>query len=547
MAKRSGKRLRPIALRDIDKTALSLVFATLFYVMARAAVVARTGVAGAAYIFSAYQILLSFLLIFPLPLSETLVELIPIRHSQGRYKNGKHLFHAGILQACIYAVIVIIAWCVFSEKISLKYLLGRYNSFSMLLLIGVFVFDLAMLVVRGYLDALYEKCFGYLLLIRQIVSYVMVLFLADFFKKTGTQVSLLLKNNEVRYAYSAAGVALGLVITALIGFLLYFFAYLKSRGLIMKGIAADGYKYGENSLSVLMGSALPLCITGASISAAGVFLMGRYFSLMREAGSMSLISYQWGIYTGICRTCMLFVLGIALFLMMSSFRELRAAIMHQEYPEVRFRLQGLFRLGMMLAFLFSAILVSCASAIVKGFFSTDSLLAVRLLRLTAVILPPAVYAVMSSVAIYAEKRTMRVAIHIIFSLGVSMLLWRFCLPAFGISIYGVIFAEWIFTLLLAVANFIHLKMSVGLFISRYDQLLGVAIGFVLTLGIGFALRFLLGLFLGAWPVTILTGIVCFIVMLWCCCFFGSMQKYILKSIPLGNVLRRLGRRLGALR
>jgi len=546
MSKRNGKKSR-IGLKGSDTGALCMIAAAVLYVIARATVVSRTGIAGAAYIFSAYQILLTFLLLFPLPLSETLADLIPARIAQGRYKNGKHLFNAGVVQAIFYAVIVVIAWLVLSERISLKYLLGRYNTFSMLFLIIVFVFDLAMLTVRGYLNPLYEREFGFLLMIRQGVGLVMVIFLADFFKKTGTQVSALLKNNEVGYAYSAAGVALGLVITAFSGAFLYISVYIRSHHMIRKGIQADGYKYGENSFGIVLSSAFPLCITGAAISAAGLLLMGRYFSLMHENGGMSLISYQWGLYTGICRSSMLFPMALALFIMMSSFREVRQAVLQQEYAEVRFKLQGLFRMGLMIAVLFSALFLSCAGVIVKGFFGVSSLLAVRLLRMTALLLPPAVYAIMSSLAIHAEKRTLRVALHIVFALGVAMLLWRVCLPVFGITIYGVLFAEFIFTVILSAANFIHLRISVGLFISRFDALLGIVIGFGAALGVGFLLSFLLGLFLPAILVALITAAVCFLIVFWSCCFFGSMQKHILKNLPLGQPLRRLARKLGAMR
>ncbi len=522
-----------------------VVLAVFFSVLTRCVVVRRTGVQGSAYFFAAYDVLVFLLLFFPAGISSTVREQFGKRFENGFFRNAKRIFNAAVIALFFYLIVVVLLWWQLSEMISEFFLLGKTNTLPLMWLLPVFVVDGLTLLLRGFLDGEMEtSASSIVFLIRQFTTFVFVLIFAGVFHEDGTNVSKLFRNEEVKYVYGAAGVAIGFLIGAVVGLIVYFGIYFKHLTYLQRQVDRDQNRRRENSNGILFTYASSAAI--AYIGMYGMTFLTQTLTMRHFRVEAELVnSYQWGIFEGICQTTGAFPLLLILLLHLGDARQITRANQTGDYHEVRIKCQSLTEFSMLISFFFASFHIAAAGVITKGLFGMDSVMAVRMLRYSSIANLFLSYALVTCLQLLFMQQKAKVAIHSIGAMIVgSAVLWGL-LPKEKLGIYAIFVAETIFSLILIVSNLVVLNRKIRF---RADSkyfiwpcILGLISGAVSLL-----LTVLFGLFLPPLVSVILIFPLSLLAYFIAGCKTGEITEYTFYGIPLGEQMERFGRMIRVL-
>ena len=559
MSESKKKKRRPaLQLPHLENENLICFFVFLgvvFSVLTRCVVVHRTGVQGSAYFFAAYEVLVFFMLFFPVGVSGTIREQFGQRFESGFYRNAKRIFNAAVVALFFYIVVVAVLWWQLSEGASEFLLLGKTNSLPLMWLLPVFVVDVLTLLFRGFLDGeseasagnvvLASSASGVVFLIRQAATFIFVLIFAGVFHEDGSNVSRLFRNEEVKYVYGAAGVAIGFLLGAIVGLVFYLLIYFKRLRVLQRQVDRDPNRRRENSNGILFTYASTASC--AYMGMYGIIFLAQIFAMHHYRAEGELIqSYQWGIFEGICMTAITFPLLLIFFMHLRDAKQITRAIRLGDNHEVRIKCQSLTDVSMTMTFFLSAFSFAATKCITKGIYGIDSVMAVRMLRCSSVTVLFLAYAFITSLQLLFMQQKTRVAMH---SFG-AMIVGAGCLwaliPEKRLGIYAIFIALVVFSVVLSALNLLIMNRKIRFRMDFIKHFVWPLICSLVAGALAYLLQLLFGLFLPAILASILIFLISFLVYFVVSCKTGLITEYTFYGIPLGEKLERFGRILKVL-
>ena len=543
---KSKKTKRKIALPTFDSenaTPVCVLLGVCFTFLTRLVVVNRTGIQGSGYFFAAYEFLLFILLFFPAGVSAAVREQFGKRFESGFYRNAKRIFNAAVVALFFYVIVIALLWWRLSELISEVLLLGKTNTLPLLWLLPVFAVDGLTLLLRGFLDGESESsATGVVFMLRQAATFVFVLIFAGVFNGDGTNVSKLFRNEEVKYVYGAAGVAIGFLIGAVIGLAAMLAIYFKRLGFLQRQVGRDQNRRRENSNGILFANATSASLAYTALY--GMIFVTQLFAMYHYRSEAELVqSYQWGILQGICRTTAILPLLLVFMMHLGDARQITLSMLRGDAHEVRIKCQSLTEFSMLITFFFACFTFAAADAICKGCFGVDSVMAVRMLRYESVTVLFVVYALSTSLQMLFMQKKSKVGLHALCALLVGAILLWLLLPSGRLGIYAVFPVMIVSSLILIFLNLLVLNRKIRLRADVKSQVFWPLVSGIISGAAALLLGILFGLVLPAFVTVLIVFPISFVVYFIVGCKTGTITEYTFYGIPLGQYLERFGHML----
>ncbi|MBR1471688.1 MAG: hypothetical protein IJ600_08615, partial [Lachnospiraceae bacterium] len=447
----------------------------------------------------------------------------------------------------LYIIICITLGFQLSLPITETMQLGKKSVLPFRWLLPLLAIDSLTLLFRGFLDTDEEAGISRgILLLRQAATLLFVSIFARIFHDDGAHVSKLFMNREVEYVYGAAGVAVGYLLGAAVGLILYIMFYFKALHRMQSSVNADRISKRENSNAIMGNNALIISLAFAGMY--GMHFLAQLLAMrMYRNEGMLAGSYQWGIYSGVCCTISVIPVLLVILIHMGSSRQLALGMRQGDAHEVRIKCQGLSDVSMLLTFFFMAFHFAAAKSIAIGLFGTESALAVRLIRYSSVAIVFTVYALNTSLELFFMQKRSELVLHALAALIAGGVVTGLLISPQRLGIYAVILGKTVFALVLSMTNQVTLIRKLRLRPDWQGTFLWPFVYGLISGAVALLLTLLLGLFLPHLVVVILVFPISFLICFAIACIRGGITVYALSSLPLGDFFIQLGRMLTVLR
>lgn len=527
---------------QLYRTCIVLIIAFYFYL--KIFITSRIGLNGSAYLSSALQFIIIFIVLLPFGLNNILYKLLKQKIATAQFGNARRLIYSSFMIVTIYSIIVSLIILVANNNISKEILINKSSSFCLLFLLPtVFISGLSS-VCKSYIRAT-NAVLNLLVLeiVEKILIILSVIICCNIFTNYGEKVSLVLISPEYKYAFGAAGAALGISIGTFLGFLLYFGTYiLGSKNLKRNDMTKrvdDIYDIINWLRAELFKNIAPFFFIILYLVITQTF----FFRKMEAIGMSDLSTYQWGTIGGI----LLNILAVpSMWIMVKTYvikDSLASARSDNNISELRIKIVEIIEdLAKYLIPLTIFVLIS-APYFIRGFMQVDSDLAVKVLRLGSIacITVPLTIALIN--IIQAFNRPMRIILNGIISLFLGIAILILLVIVLKTNLYGIVFSLVLASGIFAVLNFYTLRDLTKIRL-KFNKILVLPLICSLVSGvIVFLLSLLLNLFLPAVLICIFS-LICFVLITFIAYGkTGVINEYGLRDAFLGNVFVSLGRSL----
>ncbi len=543
MKRRRNKKHKRAILLEEKVIKLVNILTVLCFMLTGVFVVRRCGLEGSSFFFGAMVIYIFALLIYPIPLSESLYEAVRRRKETENYRNSKRIFNFGIVSCVAYVILAVLILLLAGKGISTLMLAGKSNRLVLGLLTGCLFSDSLMLLISDYDAAMRDMSHrSIVLFVRSVTALIMVMIFSRYFYERGKSVSRFLGNETPGQAYLASGAALGFLISSVIALVICIMLYLTVRDSFEKMINSDKSSRIEDGYMVLS-NVWPYSIFLISFFLFDVLLWLIYKAALIKSGQEMLFTYHMGIYHGIVIMTLLLPAALIYIFIQPRMDELKKALKGEYLHEVNSECRMLTKTSMLICFAFSGVFAALSPVICKGLYSSDSVLAEKALVFGLIMLPFMIYALVSCIFLVMLKRYMTLVMHALVSAVPSLVLVYVLISSGKILLMGVLTALMIFQVLLAVFNHMHLFKYMKFRFNLRDYLIVPLAAALLSLVLCFILRLVFSLFLPPLICFLLCAAIGFLAYFLFICIGGSVNKYRLKELTGGELLYKLVRKL----
>ncbi|MCR4585099.1 MAG: oligosaccharide flippase family protein [Lachnospiraceae bacterium] len=540
--KRKKKQINIINLED-EVIRLINIVTVLCLVLTGTVIVRKCGLEGSTFFFGAMTVYLLLLLIYPIPLSESLYEAVRRRKETENYRNSKRIFNFGVVSTVAYLILAVLLIFILGRFICEYMLAGKSNMLALALLTGSLIFDSLILLITDYDASMKDMTHRSIILFaRSISSLVTVLIFSRYFNERGKNVSRFLGNETPGQAYLASGAAMGMLISAAMAFVICFVLYLAVRESFERMINSDRSSRIEDGY-MLLKSVWPFSLALLSFFLFDLLLWPVYKGALVKSGQDMLFAYHMGIYNGIVLLGMLFPAALVFIFLQPRMDELKKALKGEYINEVNSECRMLTKTAMLIAFAFSGVFFALAPVICTGVFNCDSVLAKKGLEFGMIILPFMIYALVSSMYLVMIKRYMTLIMHTLISAAPSLILAFILCSSGKILLMGILTSFLISQLMLALFNHMHLYKYMKFRFNLRDYLVVPLAAALISMVLCFILRIVFSLFLPPLICFLLASVIGFFVYFILICLGGSVNKYRLKELTGGKILYRIVKKL----
>ncbi len=513
-----------------------------------AVIVSKNGLQGASYFFTVFDLIMILMVSVPYTLKSVIASLVYKRVEQRQYRNAKSVLNAGLLIAILYSIAVILLACVFANSLSQSVLIGPKSYLTLIILNCAIFFYSISCTLKGYFEGM-GGMFPLLVasLTGQLVMAIATAIFSGVFTAKGIKAANVLGTQETRYAYGAAGAAVGVAIGIVAVCILMLFMYQLYSNYFRKLMKRDTVKRRTDTVDIVIHLVMQVLPVAGSYFAAllcPVIDQIIFFRTGELRGETIMLTYQWGAYAGIFRGVLFLPLLIVLALTAIEKRKLSIGYHSGDIHEVRIKIHGIIRDNMIVALFFMAMALVMADKIIAGFFLVESALAVRLVRLGCI-----------AIVLLAMTVTLLVILPAI-DMSLASLLTGICaLVANGVTAYITVsrFSMGIYGILLSVIVFGAVYVLLGMFFlhqavrGRMDirkTLYFPVASFMITVIVMLLLSLLFGLFCPPIVNVIVTSLLSFPVYFIALAKFEVISAYSVSEFPFGGLLLRFGKLLG---
>ncbi len=410
------------------------------------------GYYGAAYgIYSMLLIMSSYSL--PVAVSKMVASRIAVR----RYRNTMRILKASLFYATVAGGLCFCIMWFGADFFAVEILKMPYCSFALRALAPT-VWIMAYLgVFRGYFQGhstMTPTAFSQI--VEQIVNAAVSLAAARVLFDIGLKSNLVYGTTEYSYAFGAVGATLGTgagALTALVCFLLLFFS---GRRAIRRRLRIDrsGRLESYRSISRVMAlTILPILISSTIYNSGTVIDNIVFGQVMDGMGAQADIAVQWGVYSG--RYHLLFNIPVAIANALSSslIPSLSMAMAERNRSQILSRTALAIRFSMIIA-IPSAVGLAVLAEPISGllFSGMDNTMLIDMLRYGSAAVVVFSLSTVTNGVLQGINRMEAPMINAGISMVIHVILLYGMLKVFKLGIYGVLYANIIFALLVCIMN-----------------------------------------------------------------------------------------------
>lgn len=542
--KRQKRQKKNFNLSENEVINLSLFFIIAFYFYLRVFMISRIGLNGISYLASALDFLILFILLIPFALNNILSRLIRNKLRVGQFANTKRLIYSGFILVSVYSIIISLIILFAKEAVIKELLINKSSTFCLLFLLPTIFISSISAICKSFIRATGAITNLLILeIIEKIFMIISTMVCTNLFVNYGDKVSHVLVSPEYKYVFGAAGAALGISIGMLIGLLFYFFMYANGARSLNRNDNVKKVDDIYDIFNILKTDLLKFVAPFFFIILYLVIGQTFFFRQMEILGKADLTTYQWGTVGG----CLLTILIIPCIWFMSKtymIRELLySAVRNDDRAEVRIAISELLENLLSYLIPFAVFVFITASYFTKGFLLIDSDLAVRIIRIGAVlcITIPLIIACIN--VLQAIGKPMMVILNGIITLilGVASLILFVSILKMGI--YGVVFSYIISSIIYLFLNISSIRKSTRVSFNLVNMFIYPIAASLIAGIITFLIGLLLNLFLPATIIQISCLIVFVFITFIAYAKTNIVTAYKLESTFLGSFFISLGKGL----
>lgn len=513
-----------------------------------AMIVSQNGLQGSAYFFTAADLILILMVSLPYTLKSVIASLVYKRVEQRQYRNAKSILNAGLLISILYSIATILLLYIFADALCQSVLIGPKSYLTLVILSCTILFYSISCTFNGYFEGM-GGSFPLLTttLTGKLVMAVAAAIFSGIFMTRGIKAANVLGTQETRYAYGAAGAAIGVSIGAAAACVLMIFMYRLYGNYFRKLLKRDTVKRRTDTVDIviqLVMQVLPMAGSYFVVLLYPVIDQIIFFRTGELHGETVMLTYQWGAYAGIYRGVLFLPLLIVLTLTATERRRLSIGYHSGDIHEVRIKIHGIIRDNMIISLFFMALTLVMADKIIAGFFLAESALAVRLLRMGCIAMVLLAMAVTLLVVLPAINMSFAALLTGILALAANGITAYITVNRLSMGIYGIMLSVIVFGIVYTLLGFIFLHQAVRGRMNIRKLLYFPLASSIITMVVMILLSLLFGLFLPPIVNVIVTALLSFLVYFIALAKFDVISAYSVSAFPFGSLMLKLGKLIG---
>ena len=509
---------------------------------------------GVSYYSTANEIYSIVLMIssFSLPLAVS--KLMSERIHKGEMRNANKVFLCAVRFAVVTGAALSLLTYIFAGVLSkyvMNFELAKYG--LRVLAPAIFIFAITG-TFRGFFQG-YSNMVPTAVsqIIEQLVNAVVSIVCADIMFSYGLRLASEEGNDLLGPAWGAAGGTFGTVASVTVALIFMMVVYTGFRKTLNKQIRRDHTGKTESSVKIyriLIATILPIVLSTLIYNISNVLDQGIFNAILKGQGyTESQYGTIWGIYTGKFRVLMNVPLSIASCLGPAVVPSLTAAIANRNKKEAVKKVSMSIRFTMLLTIPCALGMAALGGPIVQMLFHPESGLPLAAGIMQAGALMIIVYALstLTTAILQGLGKLRDPLIHC----GIALVLHTVCLVVlmrnFNLNIYGVIYANIFFAVIVCVLN----ALSIKRYLSYRQEILRTfvvptLVSIIMAFG-AYGVYSLFHMFMGNTISTIIAIAVAVVLYGVGLVAFHGITIEELASMPKGNMIIKMFRKLGLLR
>ncbi len=504
---------------------------------------------GNGYYASAYYIYNIMLLISSYSLPLAISKVVSARLSRRQYRNARKVFRGGLLFATITGGIAGLI-VLFGADLLAEFLTEPLSAIALRIFAPTLLIVAIMGVFRGYFQGMGNMVpTAVSQIIEQIINAVISIIAAKSLFDYGKKTAAILRNEDLSYAYGAAGSTLGTSVGAFSALLFLVVLYFMVAGRLTKKYDTDESSYEESYgevMALIMLTVFPVILSTAIYNINDI--LDNYFfnSIMSYKGLGSEKTAIWGIYTGKAKLLLNVPIALANSISASAVPALASCIASDNMKGARKRISAAMRFTMIISFPCAVGLFVLADPIINLLFSGETVLAAALMRAGAVTVMTYSVSTLSNGMLQGIGR-MNIPVR---NAVISLILHLASLIALmyytDLGIYAVVISPVVFSLSMCFLNSFSLRRAVAYRQEKGRTFIIPAVSAGIMGVVIFVIWKLLSFFTGYLLQTLLPIAVGIAVYFICILKFGAVREDELYDIPMGGRLVRVAKSFGFL-
>lgn len=420
---------------------------------------------GNGYYGAAFNIYSTLLIMSSYSLPVAVSKMVASRLAVGQYRNAGRILKASLIYATIAGGACFCLMWFGADYFADKVLKMPFSSYALKTLAPTIWVMAYLGVLRGYFQGHSTMVPTALSqIVEQIVNAVVSLLAASTLFGLGVKSNLVYGETEYSYAFGAAGGTMGTGAGALAAFLLFLFFMARQRPVNRRNLLRDrsGRTESYGSISVVMAmTILPILISSTIYNSGTVIDNVVFGQVMANSGNQADIASMWGVYSG--RYHLLFNIPVAIANALSSslIPSLSMAMAEKNRRKVLTRISMAIRFSMIIA-IPSAVGMTVLAAPISNllFSSMDNTVLIRMLLYGSAAVIVFSLSTVTNGVLQGINRMRAPIINATIAMVLHVILLYVMLAVFHMGIYGVLYANIVFALLVCIFNAVSIARYV---------------------------------------------------------------------------------------
>ena len=504
---------------------------------------------GNGYYASAYYIYNIMLLISSYSLPLAISKVVSARLSKRQYRNARKVFRGGLIFACITGGIAGLIVLFGADKLA-EFLKEPLSAIALRIFAPTLLIVAVMGVFRGYFQGMGNMVpTAVSQIIEQIINAVISIVAAKSLFDYGKKTAALLRNEDLSYAYGAAGSTLGTSVGAFAALLFLVCLYFLVIGRLRKKYEEDERSYEESYgevMGLIMLTVFPVVLSTAIYNINDILDNYCFNRLMEFKGLGAEKTAIWGIYTGKAKLLLNVPIALANSISASAVPALASCIASDNMKGARKRISAAMRFTMIISFPCAVGLFVLADPIINLLFSGETVLAASIMRAGAVTVMTYSVSTLSNGMLQGIGRMNLPVKNAVISLVLHIASLIALMYYTNLGIYAVVISTVVFSLSMCFLNSLSLRHAVAYRQEKGRTFIIPALSAGIMGVVIFVIWKLLSFFTGYFIQTMLpiaAGIGIYFI---CILKFGAVREDELYDIPMGGRIVRIAKSFGFL-
>ena len=421
----------------------------------------QIGDAGMGYYSAAFQVYSIMLIISSYSLPVAVSKLVSAKIAKGQYKNARKIYHGALLFATLTggATCLIVSFC--ADNLA-SGMMNLPKSAIALRMLGPTLLIVALMgVMRGYFQGM-----GTMMptaisqLVEQIVNAIVSVAAGVYLFEYGSKVAAILRDDEYKAAWGAAGGTLGTGAGALAGLIILIIMMASASKVMNKNVRRDDTGKVESFGTVfrfLVITVLPVILSTTIYNISDVLDQSIFNYTMDAKGMTSIKAEYWGMYSTKYRVLTNVPIALANSLCSSMMPSLTACIERGERKLARHKVAVATRFCMIISIPCAVGLAVLGKPIIRMLFDGEYEMPAMLLKIgSAAVVFYSLSTLSNGVLQGIDKMRIPVrnaAIALVLHLGILYL----TIDIMDLKLYGVVISCVAFALIMCILNWMSIK------------------------------------------------------------------------------------------